>query len=242
MFVPKEIAQNLAMLLPPIRVLSKRWHHTGNMNDPAEALRLFDSYALHVPPAGKDLLELGPGQSPRVLQNALSAGARSVTGLDVIDYFGGRPPAGIRISIYDGRAMPFEDANFDLIWSTSCFEHIRYPKLTIDECVRVLRPGGTMVCEIDLRDHYHAAPEDAADHLRYSDWLWKAMKWNRGAYTNRVRASQWEKMFIDHGFKLRVFRTETSDALRRVYREQPDPRYSEADFITTSLFAVLDRH
>src|SRR5215831_7885328 len=121
MFIPKEIAQNLAMLLPPVRGFAKRWHHTGTMNDPAQAQRLFDDYAQHTPPAGMDLLELGPGQSPRVLQNALRAGAKSVTGLDVTDYFAGRPPVGIRIRLYDGRAMPFENDSFDLIWSTSCF-------------------------------------------------------------------------------------------------------------------------
>jgi len=240
-FVPKEIAQNLAMLLPPVRVFAQRWHHTGTMNDPAEAQRLFADYAQHAAPAGKDLLELGPGQSPRVLQHALRAGAKSVTGLDVADYFEGSPPAGIQIRIYDGRTMPFDDASCDLVWSTSCFEHIRYPQLTIDECARVLRRGGTMICGIDLKDHYHAAPEDAANHLRYSDWLWKAMKWNRSAYTNRVRASQWERLFTDCGFKLRLFQTETSDALRRVYRDKPDPRYSEIDFVTTWIFAVLDR-
>lgn len=241
MFVPKEIAQNLAMLLPPVRLFAQRWAETGTMNDPAEAQRLVDNYAKYGAPAGKDVLELGPGQSPHVLQNALRAGAKSATGLDVADYFKGNPPEGIRIHIYDGRKMPFDDASFDLIWSNSCFEHIRYPELAVDECVRLLHRGGTMICGIDLKDHYHAAPEDAANHLRYSDWLWKAMVWNRGAYTNRVRASQWEKLFTERGFNLREFRTETSDALRRVYRAKPNPRYSESDFVTTSIFAVLDR-
>jgi hypothetical protein len=98
-----------------------------------------------------------------------------------------------------------------------------------------------MICGIDLKDHYHLAPEQAANHLRYSEWLWKAMVWNRSAYTNRVRASEWSSLFKASAFDLRVFRTDTSEALRRVYQAQPDRRYSEIDFITTWVYAVLDR-
>jgi SAM-dependent methyltransferase len=241
MFVLKEIAQNLAMMLPPVRAFARRWHDTGSMTDATDAKRLFNEYAQHGSPAGKDVLELGPGQSFRVLQHALDAGAKSAVGLDVMDYHEGQPPPGISIRIYDGKEMPFADASMDLVWSHSCFEHIRYPELTIKECARVLRPGGTMVCEIDLKDHYHAAPEEAAEHLRYSQWLWKAMVWNRSAYTNRVRAAEWSSLFERAGFELRLFRTETSDALRRVYQARPARRYSETDFITTMVFAVLDR-
>ncbi len=241
MFVPKEIVLNLAILLPPVRSLARTRHNTGSMNDPSEARRAFDNFSQYTPVTGKDVLELGPGQSPRVLQLAREAGAKSTTGLDVLDYFNGRPPPGITIRIYDGRRMPLDDASVDLIWSNACFEHLRYPQLTVGECARVLRPGGTMICDIDLKDHYHARAEEAANHLRYSPWLWKAMVWNRGAYTNRVRASQWSNLFVGAGFHLRVFRTETSDALQRVYHAHPDPRYSETDFITTMVFAVLDR-
>jgi len=237
-FVPKEIAHNLAMLLPPVRSFASRWGHTGMMNDPSEARRAFDEFAEYGSPVGKDVLELGSGQSSRVLQYALEAGAKSATGLDVADYFHGRPPAGISIHIYDGKRMPLPNASVDLIWSHSCFEHVRYPELTVEECARVLRPGGTLVSEIDLVDHYQAAPERKADHLRYSQWLWRAMTWNRGAYTNRLRASDWSKLFAHCGFTMRVFRTETSDALRHVYRAQPDLRYSETDFITTLVFVV----
>jgi SAM-dependent methyltransferase len=85
--------------------------------------------------------------------------------------------------------MPFDDGSFDLIWSNSCFEHMRYPEITVAECVRILRPGGVIVTQVDLRDHYNMAPERSADHLLFSDRLWKAMTWNRSAYTNRLRIS-----------------------------------------------------
>jgi len=98
-----------------------------------------------------------------------------------------------------------------------------------------------IVCEIDLKDHYHDAPEQAADHLRYSEWLWNAMKWNRSAYTNRLRASDWSNLFQGCGFSVRLVRAETSEALRSVYRAKPARGYSEADFVTTSVYAVLDR-
>lgn len=44
--------------------------------------------------------------------------------------------------MYEGSRMPFEDATFDYVVSTSVFEHVDNLPLMIREIHRVLRPGG----------------------------------------------------------------------------------------------------
>lgn len=40
--------------------------------------------------------------------------------------------------------FPFHDQSFDAITSFWCFEHLPRPEITLDEIVRVIRPGGTI--------------------------------------------------------------------------------------------------
>ena len=52
--------------------------------------------------------------------------------------------------------MPFEDGTFDLVVSDQVFEHIRGgPQEAIDECFRVLKPGGRMVHTTGFSMPYH---------------------------------------------------------------------------------------
>jgi ubiquinone/menaquinone biosynthesis C-methylase UbiE len=47
----------------------------------------------------------------------------------------------------DVRALPFAAASFDLVIDFGTCHHIRAPALALREIVRVLRPGGLLVCE-----------------------------------------------------------------------------------------------
>ena len=42
-------------------------------------------------------------------------------------------------------AFPFDDASFDVVVAGELLEHVRDPLHVIEECGRVLRPGGTLV-------------------------------------------------------------------------------------------------
>jgi SAM-dependent methyltransferase len=45
----------------------------------------------------------------------------------------------------DTSVLPFGDASFDTVVSNSMMEHRFFPERTLDECVRVLRPGGKFI-------------------------------------------------------------------------------------------------
>ncbi len=44
-----------------------------------------------------------------------------------------------------GEKIPFPDNGFDFIFSSSVLEHVQNPKKVLDECLRVLKPGGVMM-------------------------------------------------------------------------------------------------
>ncbi len=241
MFVPKEIALNIAIMLPPVRALARDRHETG-MNNAGEVVEsTYQRLRKHFDTAAKDVLELGPGQTFGLLLRALEDGARSAVGLDIERYELPQAATRLQMSYYDGKRMPFADASFDAVWSNVCLEHARYPELTVSEIARVLRPGGVMLSSIDLRDHYHSEPELQAEHLRYGEWIWRAMTWNRSAYTNRLRMSDWRRLLQDSGFTVRLEETELSEALRQGYATHPARhRYTEIDFCTVGVFVVAD--
>src|SRR4051812_9622875 len=87
MIIVKELAHNALMALPAVRRLVQRWHSTGINNDPIAAREPYAFFTEPAPVAGRDVLEIGPGQTMRVLQYALEDGARSATAVDIENYF-----------------------------------------------------------------------------------------------------------------------------------------------------------
>jgi SAM-dependent methyltransferase len=149
--------------------------------------------------------------------------------------------------LYDGKRLPFDSGRFDSVWSHTAFEHLRYPEVTVQECFRVLRPGGAMVAHIDLGDHTYYGSEPPAplrlfECLRYPGWLWRLMKWNRSSYVNRLRKSQWKRLFEEAGFTLRA---EASSISEEIERSLPALTYlhgySHDDAVTAVLTVWLEK-
>jgi len=59
-------------------------------------------------------------------------------------YFGESFKAHIRMA-KDDRSIPFEDHTFDVIYANQVFEHIRFLDRMLQECTRVLKPGGVLL-------------------------------------------------------------------------------------------------
>jgi ubiquinone/menaquinone biosynthesis C-methylase UbiE len=242
MNVLKEITQNALMALGPVQRFAMKKHSTGLNNNPDSARKTYEFMTQFVDVKGKDVLELGPGQTLLLMHYALEAGARSCVAVDIADYFTGRrdEQKGVQLRIYDGRSVPMSSESVDVIWSNDVFEHFRYPTDMVRECFRVLRPGGTMVCRVDVRDHYQSDERKFSDNLRYPTWLWNAMTWNRSAFTNRLRYSEWLRLFDTIGFETIEKQPYIIESLKAEYVRRPDlQRWSEQDVSARGFHAVL---
>jgi SAM-dependent methyltransferase len=79
-----------------------------------------------------------------------------------VDYRGvdlpGNPKATVELTA-DGR-VPLPDGTADLVLSTQVLEHVRDPRLYLEECARLLRPGGTLVLSTHGIMYLHRDPTD----------------------------------------------------------------------------------
>lgn len=91
----------------------------------------------------------------------------------------------------------------DLIFSQAVMEHVRAAEISrlVPEFRRIIKPGGAMSHQIDLKDHL----AKALNNLRFSDEVWESKFFvNSGFYTNRVRFGEFLEVFARSGFDCRV--------------------------------------
>lgn len=98
---------------------------------------------------------------------------------------------GYRFGAYpevDLHDLPFDDASFDLIVHSDTLEHVQRPVRALAECLRVLRPGGSLCFTVPivvgrlsrrregLPASYHGSPslsgEDYRVHTEYGADVW----------------------------------------------------------------------
>lgn len=103
----------------------------------------------------------------------------------------------------DASRTGLESQSVDFIISSNVLEHIPAPvlKAITEEAFRILKPGGLYVHRFNPGDHY--ANDDnsvsTANFLQYSSTAWK--KYGEGlAYHNRLRCSEFSKIFREAGF------------------------------------------
>lgn len=75
----------------------------------------------------------------------------------------------------NGHNMPFDSEEFDIVISTSCFEHDEMFWVTFLEMSRVLKVGGYIYINAPSAGYYHGYPKDC---WRFYFDSWKALeKW-----------------------------------------------------------------
>jgi ubiquinone/menaquinone biosynthesis C-methylase UbiE len=62
--------------------------------------------------------------------------------------------------ISSGYEIPVSDASFDTVLHTSVLEHMEDPKFALQECARVLKPGGNIIFAVPFMWQVHEAPRD----------------------------------------------------------------------------------
>lgn len=207
MNIIKEIAKNYLIKIPLVAKLSAKRGLTGVNSNPDEVKMIFEKYNEIVDLRGKEIIELGTGHTFDILSKAKDAGAKKVCAVDIQKYVEEISPD-ITFRLYDGSVIPFANEKFDITWSWTVYEHIRFPITTVKETNRILKNGGISINYIDLVDHFAYTDYHVVDNsivfncLKYSKWLWNLMTWNRGMYVNRLRYSQWLEIFKENGFEI----------------------------------------
>jgi lipopolysaccharide biosynthesis glycosyltransferase/SAM-dependent methyltransferase/uncharacterized coiled-coil protein SlyX len=101
-------------------------------------------------------------------RSILDVGSQDVNGTlrdccpTAAEYVGVDLQAGPNVDVVldDPNVFPFKDGSFDVVLSTSCFEHDQMFWLTFSEMGRVLKPGGYIYINAPSNGNYHAYPRD----------------------------------------------------------------------------------
>ena len=100
---------------------------------------------------GLDVLDLGCGFGGRPVRY-LERGARSVIGVEIADgmvtharrFAAASGVTGATFCVGMGEAIPCPDRSVDLVTMNDVMEHVLDPVAVVEECHRVLRPGGRL--------------------------------------------------------------------------------------------------
>lgn len=105
----------------------------------------------------------------------------------------------------DARHTGFASSSVDFISSTMTYEHIPEQEIPalLNECHRILRPGGLMSLAIDYEDHWFYFDKSLSPYhfLQYSDAAWK--KYNPALhFQNRLRHRDYRHLIRQAGFDI----------------------------------------
>jgi SAM-dependent methyltransferase len=111
---------------------------SSNPYDPA-ALELINRTV----EAGGMVLDCGAGFRAARMRNVINVEIAAYRSTDVLAV---------------GEALPFEDGCFDTVLSLAVLEHVRNPFACAREMLRVLKPGGQIMCQVPFLQPEHSFP------------------------------------------------------------------------------------
>jgi ubiquinone/menaquinone biosynthesis C-methylase UbiE len=107
----------------------------------------FDGYG------GRTVLDVGCGAGVDLARFA--RGGAEVTGVDVSESAIGLARKNFeqqglrgRFEVANGEQLPFRDASFDLVFAHGVVQYTANPQRLVDECHRVLKPGGAAIVQV----------------------------------------------------------------------------------------------
>jgi ubiquinone/menaquinone biosynthesis C-methylase UbiE len=154
--------------------------------------RLFDRV---LPPATLSLLDVGCGDGRLACELRRLRPNLTIQGLDVF----ARPAAAIPVAVFDGRSLPFENENFDVVMFADVLHHTDDPVVLLREAARVSRLG------VAIKDHLRQGVL-AQTTLSFMDWIGNASHGVALTY-NYWRPGQWQAAFKELGLKTTQWET-----------------------------------
>lgn len=89
------------------------------------------------------ILDCGAGNRNKYYKNVIN--------LEIVDY-----PSTDVLAV--GEKLPFKDNSFDAVISIAVLEHVKYPWMCANEILRVLKPGGDLICCVPFLQPLHGYP------------------------------------------------------------------------------------
>jgi len=112
----------------------------------------------------------------------------------------------VYLAPYDATKTGFNDNTFDIHFSNNVFEHI--PPETLNQILtegkRVLKSNGIAIHKIDESDHFAHTDRSitSINFLQFSKKVWKLIGGNQYSYHNRLRQTDFMKIFQTNNFKV----------------------------------------
>lgn len=128
---------------------------------------IFNQVQADMEKSGGKMLDFGAGDG-QVTQMLRDAG-NDIEGFDVVLY---KQTAGL-VYQFDGSVVPREDHTYDTLLATNVFHHEANNHICLEECYRLLKPGGTMVViETIPVVEEGETKEEAWDRCYFNDWFY----------------------------------------------------------------------
>lgn len=205
---------------------------------------------------GKIMLELGPGGSVGLGLLAISDGLKKYYAIDSNDhlYFDKammmyQKLLGKNVDVQkkfkkieifplnNKNGYDIADNSVDLIYSCAVLEHVKDLDGCFKEMSRVIKKGGLMSHQVDLRDHIFS--QKSLFFLLIPDKVFNLFFYNTGEWVNRIRWSEYKRMFKMHGFK--IVDVKFNIRLRKSFSKNLTKRYSKEDLENVSFNVVLTK-
>lgn len=145
------------------------------------------------------------------------------------------------ISLDLSEFKPELKSKFDLILSNAVLEHI--PKNLIKKSIKnmclYLKKGGIMIHEIDLRDHINVL--NPFNFYKYADGEWEKLTKNSIFYTNRLRATDYIKLFNINNLKI-LYKKENIRELPNKIHPNLIKNYKNKELSVSSIFLIIKKY
>jgi ubiquinone/menaquinone biosynthesis C-methylase UbiE len=140
------------------------------------------------------------------------------------------------------------DGAVDVAYSNTVLEHVPLSEIAriFAETYRILRPGGHMAHLIDLSDHFSHSDHSIStiNFLQFSDESFARYN-SRFIFQNRLRASAWRQLIVEHGFEIVYWQTSVNDRARRelssLQLNEAFTNLSAEELCTSSICVVAKR-